>query len=511
MTSLVEDFAQAAREKIAQIRTEQAANIVNHGVSLIEACDRPDLFAFPLWPKQRELLAQFETGPRTHILAIGRRASKTTMMALVGLWCCLLRPELRTHLRPGELGYAVGVATKLNQAKLMIDAARSIVTASPLLAQELVSSTAHELRFRNNTAFTAFPCSSAGGRGWPVFALLMDEFAHFYDTDGQSAAERVWQALSPSTLQFGDQARIIVGSTPWGSTGLFADLFERAGDGQLGKAMAHHASSIEVNPTLSADDLANERIAMSEEEYASEYLAEFVSVGGAFLSREDLDVAVSEDREQLPPEAARGWVAGLDPAFSRDPFALTLVGQDAARKTLVLGRCQRWIPQQVGDTETFEDQRGLQDHILSEVIDICRSYRARVFTDQFMAPAVKDRLTKAGLHVEVATMTAASKTDAFVELRARLAARELELYRDQQLLDELRRLRSRFTAGRSAVLNPRVGDSHGDMAQALALAVWGQRQWSISASPMRVRKPSRQNTDLMRAWQEHRGDVQTVI
>lgn len=35
-----------------------------------------------------------------------------------------------------------------------------------------------------------------------------------------------------------------------------------------------------------------------------------------------------------------------------------------------------------------------------------------------------------------------------------------------------RRLRTRYTAGQAAVVNPRVGGSHGDIAQALALAVW---------------------------------------
>lgn len=71
-------------------------------------------------------------------------------------------------------------------------------------------------------------------------------------------------------------------------------------------------------------------------------------------------------------------------------------------------------------------------------------------------------------------MTATSKTAAFGELRARLYARGLELYEEPTLIGELRRLRARHTAGQAAVVNPRVGGSHGDLAQALALAVWEQ-------------------------------------
>jgi hypothetical protein len=60
--------------------------------------------------------------------------------------------------------------------------------------------------------------------------------------------------------------------------------------------------------------------------------------------------------------------------------------------------------------------------------------------------------------------------------QARVApAGELELYDQPQLLAEFRRLRTRYAAGRSQVENPRVGGSHGDLAQALALVVYEQR------------------------------------
>jgi hypothetical protein len=66
-------------------------------------------------------------------------------------------------------------------------------------------------------------------------------------------------------------------------------------------------------------------------------------------------------------------------------------------------------------------------------------------------------------------MAAASKSAAFSELSARLNTRSLELYDEAQLVAELRRLRTRSTAGSASVVNPRVGGSHGDLAQALAV------------------------------------------
>lgn len=483
-------MTELAEASIAGVAAERLRRRLTSAPGLVEACDDVDLFGIPLWPKQRELLAEIGAGPRVQVLALGRRASKTTMMALVGLWCCLLRPQLRLPLRPGECGYAIGVATTLKQAELMVAAARSIVERSPMLAGMVDASTRSEIRFTNGTAFTAFPCTSRGGRGWPVFALLMDEVAHFLDTDGNSAAENVWQAFVPATAQFGDDARIIVSSTPWGSTGLFADLYGQAVAGEIPAARAHHATSVEVNPTLTVDFLEQERLVLGADQYAAEYLADFVAGGGAFLDADQIRAAVV-DRPPLDPSAATSWVAGLDPAFSSDPFGLAIVGRDNDRQKLVLGLSRRWLPQ--GGDGSFEGTRATQDAVLDEVAEECLRFNATVVTDQHLAPAVTDRLRRAGLSITVEPMTATSKTAAFSELRARLSAGALELYSERQLLDELRRLRSKFTAGQASVLNPRMGDSHGDLAQALALAVWKHRSWrpgavsrSLSAAGLRV-------------------------
>jgi hypothetical protein len=79
------------------------------------------------------------------------------------------------------------------------------------------------------------------------------------------------------------------------------------------------------------------------------------------------------------------------------------------------------------------------------------------------------------VRVRVEAMTAATKTGAFQELRGRLNEGSLELYAEPTLLGELRRLKSRYVAGRAAVEVPRIGGSHGDLAQALALATWELR------------------------------------
>ena len=402
------------------------------------------------------------------------------MAALAALWDALLRPDLDALVRPGERRYAVAVATNQRQARLFVAAARSIVERSPLLAREVRSASDDAIEFRNGATVSAFPCTSRGARGWPISLLVMDEAAHFLsETEGPQVAERVFASLAPSTAQFGALSRIIVSSTPYGSDGFFADLYGRVTGGEIEEAAAHNYASREMNPTLDDEFLARER-ARDPEGFASEYEATFVGGGLSFLDPASIDAAVLRpDATELFPTAGRDWIAGLDPAFSSDPFGLAIVGRDANHpERLVLGCALAWKPRR-RKPGSFEERREIEDDVLASVARVIRLYGARAVADQYMAAAVVDRLRSEGIWVRTEPMTATSKTAAFAELRARLAAGSLDLLDVPPLLAELRRLRSRFRAGSASVVNPRVGGSHGDIAQALALAVYEHDRYGL--------------------------------
>jgi hypothetical protein len=456
-------------------------------VGLIQACDDRELLAVDLWPKQREILAAIERpDKRLSLLCLGRRSGKTTMAAIVLLWACLLRDDLAGAMRLGETRYAVGVAVNLKQARLLVQAARSIVERSPILADMLSSSTEDELRFTNDTALAAFPCTSRGIRGWPVCSLVMDEAAHFLsETEGPAVADRVLGSLVPATAQFGAGARIILASTPFGQDGLFATLYQQASSGELPDAQCFHATTREANPTITDELLAAEEL-RDPEGFRAEFEASFLGSGAAYLDFDRFEVA---GRDGLPPDAVTVPILGLDPSFSRDPFGAVVVGRDPDYpRRLLVAHVEAWQPPR---RRTFLAGRRVEDEMLGKAAELAKRYRARVVTDQHAAPAVVDRLRGQGLSILVHSMTATSKTEVFAELRARLYSGELELYEHGQLLAELRRLRAKFTAGQASVVNPRVAGSHGDLAQALALSVYEHRHSAISEAPviMPTRKP----------------------
>lgn len=433
------------------------------GVGLLAACDDPALFGFTLWPGQRPLLEEVERGPRLHVWALGRRSGKSTLSALVCLWGCLLRPELDELVRPGERRYSVAVATSLRQARLIVDAAKSIVEASPLLAGMVEQATDDELAFRNGTVLAAFPCTSRGGRGWPISTLVLDEAAHHVDGDGNSAAESVMRAMLPATAQFGDLARVVVASTPWGNVGVFADLFRRASRGELAGAAAAHATTAEANPTVDAAFLAAERD-RDPTMFATEYEAQFVG-GGAFLSAEQVERAVDESRFELRGDDVVAPMAALDVAFAKDATGLVIVGHDRVdRERLRLAAARTWEP--AGGEMPFQA-------LIDDVVNVCRDYGVRrILVDQYASVPVREALRRAGLHAVEKTITSASKPRMFGALKTALHQGTLELYRHPLLLAELARIEAHLAPGGTVQIRiARIGASHGDLASALAMLV----------------------------------------
>ncbi len=291
------------------------------------------------------------------------------------------------------------------------------------------------------------------------------------DTEGNSAAEPFFRALMPSTSQFGNAARVLVSSTPYGQDGFFSETYQRASSGELRDAQGHHATTAQMNPTITKEFLEQER-ERDPDGYESEYEAKFLAGGVGFIERERLLEVVDEDRAELPANEVTNAVLGFDPSFSRDPAAVCVVGRHAPDpQLLVLAACQRWVPAKRKRFKSRDEQEDQQRLVLDGVAALAKHYRARVVTDQHLPGQVVAGLAERGVSATVRSWTPANKTQAFKHLRARIYGRSLELYRDEQLLNEIQRLRVNYRPGSAEVVNPRSGDSHGDMVVALALAV----------------------------------------
>jgi hypothetical protein len=454
-------------------------------VGLLEACDDPKLFGVKLWPKQRELLASLDRTPNA-VWACGRRGGKTLLASIVALHDVLLRPDLNALVRRGEVRYSVVVATNVEQARVLVRSAKLIVEGSSLLRGLLRSDTADELSFElpdgSLTALRAFPCSSRGIRGYPISTGVMDEAAAFVTTDdGNQAASMVYQALRPATAQFGNAGRMLIISSPQGSTGFFAEQWGKAHRGGLAGWEAQQLSTADMNPSVPRDFL--EQIERDEPEtYGSEYLAQFESGGSQFFDMGRF--APDGLLEPARPDAAVSWTCGLDPALTSDAFGLAMIGRSASGR-LVVGPIEAIEPERRRGW-TFERKRAATDRVLARVADLCREFSARAVSDQHESQAVIARLGELGVSAVVRGMTREVKLAAFRELRDRLYDGSLVLPAHGSLLDELGRVQLKIEQGGAKIILPRSSRGHCDQVQALALGVFEMRFERSSNSDPRI-------------------------
>ena len=441
---------------------------------LIQACDDPRLLAVPLWPVERVFLTSAEVHKLT-VLCCGRRVGKTTSGATVLCWDAALRPHLDRMVLPGEGRHSVAVATSLRQARLLVTSSLAILERSPLLSSLIANVTDDSITLTNGNTISAFPCGSRSARGWAISALVFDELAHFVDSEGNAAAEGMWRALAPATLQFGSEGRIVCCSTPSGSGGFFAQLYGQVEAGEI-EGKAHHFSTAEANPTVDPAFLEAERAALGEEGFRQEYGGEFISGSGSFFDHDEIRAVVSG--KGALPEDGRGWVCSIDPASGTgDPFGLCVCGHDARpgfEGRLLVGHVERWLPRKGGRlSRRSRGERDLWiDSVLDKVAQISKRYGASVVSDQHVPHVITDELRKRGVsRVRIAPWTASTRSEAFQSLRLRVSTERISIPDDEQLVAEMLRVRTRFRAGASVIELPRVGDSHCDVVTALAAGV----------------------------------------
>ena len=407
------------------------------------------------------------------LLAWGRRSGKTLVMALIGIWHCLPRPEFDEHMLPDEERLILAVATTLKQARRLIKRAKALIKMSPELTSMVAETTDLEIRFRHGVVFAAIPCNSAGDRGDGASCLLLDEYAHHYDgqPDAPRSAEQLLAALLPSVAQFGSLQTVVAGSTSSGDSNKFAQLKDEITADADPTRTYHHGATWEVHPRLTEAGLANERSLLGAELFAQEFEASFLSGGGFFLQWDAIRECV-EERGELEHHAANDWAVAIDPAFASDVFGVVVVGfgrRDPGR--LIVGASYGWTGKPVGDS--FEERRMREDELLKEVANVCFRFRTRqVVTDIHKAKEIRARMSRYGIDVSEVPFGPDSRREVFAALRLTIDDRRVSLPNDPDLLKELRAIKVRYTSRGQVVDLPHVGRSHCDRAVALALGVF---------------------------------------
>lgn len=438
-------------------------------VPIAQFCEDRNLLNMTLWPKQREILTDFWGGSyQLGIWALGRRSSKTTMASACAVYAsCLLADQYKEFLRAGEPFYVFAVSTNLEQSKEFLRRVKGFVTDSPILKKLVKRETVDSLELSNGCIFRAVPATSRGVRGYAVPFLILDEAAHFQDTDGNAAGDSLFQALSPSVAQFGSLGRILLLSSPWIQNGIFWETFKQADSGQFPYMQKVNLPTWEVNPTISKEWLEQTR-SRDPEVFRVEYGAEFTGNVAAFLDAQLIDAAINHDRGVLPPlpKFKGRYYLSLDPAKgNRDAYTACIIHYDSDR--LVVDKFHQFQPNWGDGKKNQVAIAEVEDWILEQH----KLYNfAQVVFDQYNSAASIQRLSRQ-LKIRELTWTAPSKTEAYSKLRELVNAGNFELYPHPKAIAQLKNLTVKYRANGTWDVSGGTGAAVDDFAAALAGAV----------------------------------------
>lgn len=408
-----------------------------------------DALGLELYPGQAAALAgYYDSGLPNWLLLAGRRGGKSLLSDIVACHEAVV-PDFGGILRPGEERFVIVVSVRADNAALHIRNCAKLLRHTRALGKLIKAEMRDRLELANGVTILSLPASARAGRGYTASTLILDELAHFVDSEGNASGDQVFDAFSPTLATFGDRGRIIVTTTPAARTGIVFDLFDRG----LPDWFITRMTTRELNPKVSQRTIER-AFARDIESAAVEYSAEFREPVEAFLSSEAIDAAVDPARTRA--ESGRPgvpYIMAIDPATMGDRYAFVIVHREAEKIILDYSHIMR-PPIDPNAAEAL-------------LFDLVRRFEpVRIFCD---TASTTERLKGSLPQLHYEPFTRPLKLRIYGALKEAVNLGNLILYHDRDLIEELKALQIRNGVDIGAPKAGRV--THDDLADCLALCV----------------------------------------
>ena len=268
----------------------------------------------------------------------GRRSGKTRIAAAISTYIAAIAQH---RLAPGEVGYVLLLAASRSQASVAFAYVVGFLQSSPILRQQIESTTAEEIRLKGNIIIGVHAGSYRTIRGRTLLAVVGDETSFWRDVDSAQPDVEIFRACMPALAA---SKGLWVGiSTGYRKLGLlyqkWRDHFGHDGDDVL---VVQGASSA-FNPSLDSNMIA--RASASDPEAAeSEWGGGFRTDISAFLDDATIEAAVNYGRPiELPPQPHIFYKAFVDASGGRhDHYTLGIGHKEGER--IVIDVCRGVAP-----------------------------------------------------------------------------------------------------------------------------------------------------------------------
>lgn len=276
-----------------------------------------------LYPGQAKALADYYASGRPNwLLLSGRRGGKSLISDIIACYEATVS-DFQGITREGEDRYIIVVSVRDDSAKLHIKQIARLLQHGPATAGMIEQIKEDRVILRNGVVILSLPASARAARGYTASTLILDEAAFFVDTLGNSSAEAIFTALSPTVATFGDLARIVITTSVNTKTGLVYEIYDRSISGELDEWHITKTGSRELNPKVS-QRIIDAALRRDPEAAQAEYFSEFREQTEAYLSSEAIDKCVDSGLRKQEKGSGESYLMAIDPALMRDNYAYAI-------------------------------------------------------------------------------------------------------------------------------------------------------------------------------------------
>jgi len=394
------------------------------------------VFGLPLSPEDSETFTRLTHRAAPGALVrewwaiFGRRGGKSIVIAGVVDYLATMR---RWTLSPGETGTVMLLASDRDQAKVAFRYCLGLLQDSPILSQEIASTTADSIRLRSGIEIVVGTADRAAVRGRTLLCTVCDEIAFWSVLE----AGEVLRAVRPG-MASQPEAMLICISTAYAQRGPLFDTYRRSFGVEDPQVLVMRGATRDTNPSISQAFIDAE-IARDPQAARAEYLGEFRGDVSSFLPEELIDAAIVLNRRSLPRSYEFTYVAHCDPSGGVND-AMTLAICHLDHKQVVLDKL-------VHAPAPFNPE-----DIVIKFAEVLSAYGLNTVSgDRYGEQWVSSSFRRHGV-TYVPSLLSTSAT--YLEVQALFSQKLVQLLDEPILEDELRSLERRVgRAGRADIVD----------------------------------------------------------
>jgi hypothetical protein len=369
---------------------------------------------------------------------VSRRGGKSRIASALAVFLALFQKH---RLAGGEVGYVLVLAATVDQAKVVFNYVLAFLQKSPVLRNEIVSTTRSEIRLKNGIVIAVHPNNFRSVRGRTLCGVIFDESAFWRDDSTATPDTEVYSAVLPALLT--TNGMLIGISSPYRRMGLLHSKFKQHYGVDGDDVLVVKGASKVFNPTLDEAAITAQRLA-DPTAARSEWDSDFrIDISG-FLDEELIDAAIDRDRPlELPPRPGVFYKAYCDAsggAVGGDAYCIAIAHRERGRFVVDLVRGRQGPFEPVELTKVYSA--------------LCKQYFCHGATgDSYSAEWVASAWRACGVSYTPATLTA---SETYIECLPLFARALVSLPPHPILERELRLLeRTPTRMGKDQVVHPR--------------------------------------------------------